>query len=584
MKKKLLSLLLALAVIVLCSFPALASDLSNTAAAVTDSSVFWIDQSMEVLKPGESVQLTSYLNGIDSTGGSTWTSSDPSVATVSNGSVKTMKLGITTITANAAGYSATCVVHVALKGIDVAKYQAVIDWDSVKASGMDFALIRTGYGGEAWEKQTDPYFNTNYENATRVGLKVGAYHYSYATTVEMASQEADMCISILNKRKLDYPVFYDIEDKDQLSLSSSLMADIATTFCNKLRAAGYQVGIYSSPTWFNSILSDPRLDGYDKWVAHWGVSQPRYSKPFTVWQYDNQQTVPGISCFVDADYSYRDYSTTNPLQSDTVLPYTFGSNSTYTYKITTKLPTAPAAVSTNPSAVSVAFYQKVSGGYLYRITNVNAGTSQIITTASDGTTTSFVATGKAKGLVSDTVSPFTMKPGAVYQFKFTLVGGATGTPYIASGNNSVLSILSTVKNGDSYYVKVQAKGNGCTSVYTTMPGQQAVRQCTITVASDTGTSVNAPQPGTATSVTSDTTLPFTMKVGATYQFKFTLVGGTTGAPYVSTGNSSVLSVVSTQQSGTSFFVKVQAKSAGCTGVYTTLSGQQAVRHCVVTVE
>lgn len=582
MKKKLISLLLVLTVIVSFSLTTMAADLSSM-GTVTDSSVFWIDQSMEVLKVGESVQLTAYLNGIDATGGASWSSSDTGIVTVSNGSIKAVKLGIATVTATAAGYSATCTVHVALRGIDVAKYQSTIDWDSVKASGMDFALIRTGYGGEAWDVQTDPFFNYNYDNATRVGLKVGAYHYSYATTVAMASQEADMCLSILNKRKLDYPVFYDIEDADQLSLSSTLMADIASTFCNKLRAAGYQVGIYSSPTLFNSLLSDPRLDIYEKWVAHWGVSQPRYSKPFSVWQYDNQSTVPGITGYVDADYSYRDYTSTNPLQSDTVLPYTFGTNSTYTYKITTKLPTAPVAVSTNPAAVSVAFYQKVSGGYLYKITNVNAGTAQIVTTASDGTFTSFIATGKLKGLVSDTVTPFTMKTGATYQFKFTLVGGATGTPYISSGNNSVVKVISTVKSGSSFYVKVQAKGSGCTSVYTTLPGQQAVRQCTITVAADGGTSVNAPQPGAATSVTSDTTVPFTMKAGATYQFKFTLVGGTTGTPYISTGDSNVLSVVSTVKSGTSFYVKVQAKNSGSTGVYTTLAGQPAARQCVITV-
>lgn len=576
MKKKLISFLLALAVIFSFSLPTMAADLT------TDSSVFWLDQTMVVMKTGESVHLNVYLNGIDAAGGTTWSSSDPSIATISNGTVKGVKLGIATITATGAGYSTTCVVHVVLKGIDVAKYQNTIDWDSVKASGMDFALIRTGYGGEAWDQQTDPFFIPNYENATRVGLKVGAYHYSYATTAAMASQEADMCLSILNGRKLDYPVFYDIEDADQASLSSSLLADIITTFCNKVKAAGYQVGIYSSPYFYNAHLSDPRLDIYDKWVAHWGVDQPKYNKPFTIWQYDNQASVPGITGSVDADYSYWNYSSTNPLKSDTIMPYTFGANTTYTYKITTKLPTAPVAVSTNSAVVSVAFYQKVSDGYLYKITNVNAGTAQVITTASDGTSTSFMVTGKAKGLISDTVSPFTMKKGATYQFKFTLVGGATGTPYITSGNNSVLKVISTVRSGDSFYVKVQAQGDGCTSVYTTLPNQQPVRQCTITV-EDSNTSVNVPQPGTATSVISDTTAPFTMKAGATYQFKFTLAGGTTGTPYISTGDGSVLGVTSIVKSGTSYYVKVQAKGGGCTSVYTTLAGQQAVRQCMITV-
>ena len=577
MKKRLISLLLVLTVILSCGATTFAADLSSTTGSVLS-----LDQSMAALKVGESTLLTATLDGV-AVSDINWSSTNAGVASVSNGMVTGLSLGMVTVTATSSstGLSASCTVHVIRKGIDVARYQTDIDWDAVKASGIDFALIRTGYGGEAWDKQTDPYFVQNYDNAVRVGIKVGAYHYSYATTVEMASQEADLCLHILDGRKMDYPVYYDIEE--QRTLDGQLLANIVTTFCSKLQAAGYRVGIYSSPSFFNSNLSSPSLDIYEKWVAHWGVDSPRYSKPFTVWQY-GYETIPGISGMTDADYSYKDYTSINPLKSDTVTPYTFGTNSTYVYKITTALPTAPVAVSTNPSAVSVAFYQKVAGGYLYKITNVNAGTALINTTASDGTSTSFMATGKAKGVVSDTTAPFTMKLGATYQFKLTLVGGATATPFVTTGNGSVLNVVSTVKSGNSFLVTIRAKGAGCTSVYTTMPGQQAIRQCTVTVSS--GTTSTAPSTGTgtaATGVISDTTAPFTTTVGATYQFKFTLVGGTAGTPIITTGNGSVLNVISTVKSGTSFYVKVGAKGAGCTSVYTTLPGQQAVRQCMVTV-
>ena len=577
MKKRLISLLLVLTVILSCGATTFAADLSSTTGSVLS-----LDQSMAALKVGESTLLTATLDGV-AVSDINWSSTNAGVASVSNGMVTGLSLGMVTVTATSSstGLSASCTVHVIRKGIDVARYQTDIDWDAVKASGIDFALIRTGYGGEAWDKQTDPYFVQNYDNAVRVGIKVGAYHYSYATTVEMASQEADLCLHILDGRKMDYPVYYDIEE--QRTLDGQLLANIVTTFCSKLQAAGYRVGIYSSPSFFNSNLSSPSLDIYEKWVAHWGVDSPRYSKPFTVWQY-GYETIPGISGMTDADYSYKDYTSINPLKSDTVTPYTFGTNSTYVYKITTALPTAPVAVSPNPSAVSVAFYQKVAGGYLYKITNVNAGTALINTTASDGTSTSFMATGKAKGVVSDTTAPFTMKLGATYQFKLTLVGGATATPFVTTGNGSVLNVVSTVKSGNSFLVTIRAKGAGCTSVYTTMPGQQAIRQCTVTVSS--GTTSTAPSTGTgtaATGVISDTTAPFTTTVGATYQFKFTLVGGTAGTPIITTGNGSVLNVISTVKSGTSFYVKVGAKGAGCTSVYTTLPGQQAVRQCMVTV-
>ena len=221
----------------------------------------------------------------------------------------------------------------------------------------------------------------------------------------------------------------------------------------------------------------------------------KYSNPYTVWQYGSA-TVPGISGAVDQDYSYMDYTSAgqpvNPVQtpsqtpspvtlkSDTTAPYSFGSNSSYIFKITTSSSSAPTAVSSNSSAVSVALYQKVSGGYLYKITNVGAGTALITTSAGDSSV-AFTAYGKANGVVSDTTHPFTIKRGATYQFKFT-PNGTTATPMFTTGNGSVIRPVFTQKVGASYYYKISGVGSGCTGVYSTLPGQQAVRQCIVTVA------------------------------------------------------------------------------------------------------
>ncbi len=197
----------------------------------------------------------------------------------------------------------------------------------------------------------------------------------------------------------------------------------------------------------------------------------------------------------DQDYSYMDYTSPGSrslpyrplpdpspvtLKSDTTAPYSFGSNSSYIYKITTSSSSAPTAVSSNSSAVSVALYQKVSGGYLYKITNVGAGTA-LITTSLGDYSVAFTAYGKASGIISDTTHPFTIKRGATYQFKFT-PNGTTATPKFTTGNGSVLRPVLTQKVGASYYYKISGVGSGCTGVYSTLPGQQAVRQCIVTVA------------------------------------------------------------------------------------------------------
>ena len=62
------------------------------------------------------------------------------------------------------------------RGIDVSAWQGKIDFQKVKQSGIDFVIIRAGYGKVASQK--DPYFETNYKNAKAAGLQVGAYWYS----------------------------------------------------------------------------------------------------------------------------------------------------------------------------------------------------------------------------------------------------------------------------------------------------------------------------------------------------------------------------------------------------------------------
>ena len=95
-------------------------------------------------------------------------------------------------------------------GIDVSAWQGDINWAKVKASGVEFAILRAGIGREA--SQIDKYFEKNYREARAQGIPVGVYWYSYANSVERVLQEAKACLTVLANRELDLPVFYDIED------------------------------------------------------------------------------------------------------------------------------------------------------------------------------------------------------------------------------------------------------------------------------------------------------------------------------------------------------------------------------------
>ena len=107
------------------------------------------------------------------------------------------------------------------KGIDVSTWQGNIDWNKVKADGIEFAMLRSSFGKENPDKQTDNKFWQNYRNAKAAGVPIGAYHYSYATTVEDAKKEADFFLSIVKGCQFEYPIAFDIEDDSQMYKSEA---------------------------------------------------------------------------------------------------------------------------------------------------------------------------------------------------------------------------------------------------------------------------------------------------------------------------------------------------------------------------
>ncbi len=192
-----------------------------------------------------------------------------------------------------------------VKGIDVSKWQSTIDWKKVKADGIDYAIIRAGYGNRT--SQEDPMFDTNMVNAQKAGVDRGVYWYSYATTVEDAYKEAEACYQVIKDYSFEYPLIFDIEEPSQASLSTATVSAIIDAFCSTMQAKGYYVGIYSYSSFLNTKVYDSILEKYDIAVAHYGVSAPAYTKPYGIWQYSSTGSVDGISGNVDLDIAYKDY-------------------------------------------------------------------------------------------------------------------------------------------------------------------------------------------------------------------------------------------------------------------------------------
>jgi len=192
------------------------------------------------------------------------------------------------------------------KGIDVSTWQGDINWNKVKADGIEFAMLRSSFGKENPDKQTDNKFWQNYKNAKAAGMPIGAYHYSYATTVEDAKKEAAFFLSIVKGCQFEYPVAFDIEDPSQMYLGKDRITDIIMTFCERVQAAGYYVSLYTNLDWISNRIDMSRAKAFDIWLAQWN-DKPTYSGNFGMWQYTSSGSVNGISGNVDMNIAYYDY-------------------------------------------------------------------------------------------------------------------------------------------------------------------------------------------------------------------------------------------------------------------------------------
>ena len=196
------------------------------------------------------------------------------------------------------------------KLIDVSQWNGMIDWAKVKKAGIDGAIIRTGFGRES-ASQIDKQFETNYKGAKAVGLNVGAYHYSYATTVADALLEADFVVKLLKGKQFEFPIYFDIEEKCHVALTKTECDNIVIAFCSKLEKAGYWCGVYS----FDSFFFIAPLNSHC--TAFYGVDskrveniKPTYCKAYGMWQYSWLGFVDGIKGEVDMNICYKDFPTT----------------------------------------------------------------------------------------------------------------------------------------------------------------------------------------------------------------------------------------------------------------------------------
>lgn len=184
-------------------------------------------------------------------------------------------------------------------GIDVSSWQGSIDWNKVKSSGIDAAMIRIGYGSK--NKSTmDKRFKENLKNAKQAGIKVGIYYYSYANDTNEAINQAKWIINELNNERLDLPIAFDWEDwSDFMSYKINFndLNDIAESFMQEIENNNYKSMNYGSATYHEKVWNTPK---YPTWLAYY-TDNNDFEEDYVMWQVASNGIVPGINGYVDLD-------------------------------------------------------------------------------------------------------------------------------------------------------------------------------------------------------------------------------------------------------------------------------------------
>ena len=189
-------------------------------------------------------------------------------------------------------------------GIDVSAWQDNIDWSKAKKDGVEFAILRIGYGHtNSGELKLDNWFERNIKEAKKQGIELGVYFYSYAKSEEDARAQAKWIVKKLNGQKLELPIAFDWENWssfNKYNVSFKHLNDIAYAFIDEVKKNDYEGMLYSSAYYLKNIWKD-----YDKvWLAYY-TDNNDFSKPFNIWQLSSKGKVNGISGSVDIDVLYK---------------------------------------------------------------------------------------------------------------------------------------------------------------------------------------------------------------------------------------------------------------------------------------
>ncbi len=204
--------------------------------------------------------------------------------------------------------------------IDVSSNNGQLDWDTIKSS-IDGVIIRIGYGSDI-ESQDDSQAIRNMQECERLGIPYGVYIYSYCLNIEEVRSEAAHILRMIQGFNPVLGVWFDMEDADGYKRNHGLVpeqnGELLTDFCIEfmqiVKDAGYTTGVYANYSYFTNVLNDGKLmsfEGFNRWLAHWGIDEP--SMDCLLWQCTSDAVIDGSSARTDFNYYYGELPNVEPV-------------------------------------------------------------------------------------------------------------------------------------------------------------------------------------------------------------------------------------------------------------------------------
>jgi lysozyme len=198
------------------------------------------------------------------------------------------------------------VANIVAKGIDLSAHNGAVDFNKLKQdNNIDFVILRAGFGKVSTQK--DKMFETYYKGCKDNNIPIGAYWFSYCLNEADAILEAKACMECIKDKQFEYPIYFDMEIKEQCALPKQKCIDIVTAFCNEMEKNNYWCGIYSMDSFFRNNLNDDIQKRYAVWTARVENIKPTYCSTYQMWQYSWKGKFSGIKADTDCNYCYVDY-------------------------------------------------------------------------------------------------------------------------------------------------------------------------------------------------------------------------------------------------------------------------------------